>query len=148
MDSELSLPTRIILAITGMLLSIFVWRYLRGSSSFTADGVDPRWDRAVEISQATKQPGLVLVTADWCGGCQFLHNNVLSRSDIRREIAEKYTFFKLDMTDPGEVAIKKANQLGVHVYPTLIRYDETGRETDRQHGMTPQAMLDWLHDGE
>lgn len=148
MDSELSLPTRIIFAIIGVLLSIIAWRYLKGYSTFTADGVDPRWDRAVEISHATKQPGLVLVTADWCGGCQYLHNNVLSRSDIRHEIAEKYTFFKLDMTEPGDVAIRKANQLGVHVYPTLIRYDASGKESDRQHGMTPQAMLDWLRDGE
>jgi len=148
MGSELSLPSRIICAVLGVVLSIGVWRWIRGSSTFTADGIDARWDRAVEISQATKQPGLVLVTADWCGGCQYLHANVLSRSDVKREIAEKYTFYKLDMTEPSQAAIAKSNQLGVHVYPTLIRYDQNGKESDRRNGMTAEMMLDWLHDGE
>jgi thiol:disulfide interchange protein len=121
------------------------WTRLVGTK-FEATGEDPRWDRAVEVSQATKQPGLVLVTADWCGGCQWLHNNVLNQPKVRAEMAH-YTFFKVDMTKPTPAAVAILRKLGVDSYPTVIRYNQDGREAGRKQITSAENMADWLHGG-
>ena len=144
-ESFIPWPAQVAVAIVGIYLVTGGWTQLFGTK-FEATGEDPRWDRAVEVSQATKQPGLVLVTADWCGGCQWLHHNVLNQSKVRAEMAH-YTFFKVDMTKPTPAAIAISRKLGVDSYPTVIRYDLNGREAGRKQITSAEKMADWLHGG-
>jgi len=135
--------TKTIVAILAVLLGIAAWRGFHPASSFAVDG-DPTWDRAVEVSQSTGRPGLVLFTAGWCGACRQLHSQVLTRDDVREAIDSRFTFVTVDLTGPTETNQVRASKCGVKAIPTLIRYDKDGRETARTHGMDPQAMLKWL----
>ena len=135
---------RILVAAAVGIVAFLGWRTFFPKSTFAADGIDPAWDRQVAISQATNRPALVLFTASWCGACRNLHENVLSRSEVRQAIYEKYTFVTVDMTEPSQATMQRAEKCGVNAYPTLIRFDADGRESDRTHGMSPDAMIAWL----
>jgi len=147
MERESYIPwqAQVAIAIVGIYLVTGGWTRIFGTK-FEATGEDPRWDRAVEVSQATKQPGLVLVTADWCGGCQWLRNNVLNQPKVRAEMAH-YTLLKVDMTKPTPAAIAISRKLGVDSYPTVIRYDQDGHEAGRKQITSADNMTDWLRSG-
>ncbi len=131
-----------------VLLGFAAWRLMHPTTTFAADGLDPDWDRAVAESRSAHQPTVVLFTADWCPACQALHSDDLSRDDIRHELYAHFTFLRIDLTNPTATAQQHARKLGVSAIPTLIRYDATGKETDRTHYLPPDAMLAWLRAGE
>src|SRR4051812_5852229 len=93
------MPSTRTIIVLAVLLAIGAWRHFHSSSSFAADG-DPTWDCAVEYSQSTHRPGLVLFTANGGGACRYLHANVLSRSDVEQAIANRYTMITIDLTGP------------------------------------------------
>jgi thiol:disulfide interchange protein DsbD len=116
-------------------------------TTFAADGIDPSWDSAVETRDRT-QPTLVIFTAGWCGACQALHGNVLSRGEIQDELYHHYNVYTVDLTNPSPQVHAHARKLGVSGIPTLIRYDSAGHETDRTHGGSAESVLSWLRAGE
>ena len=132
------------LVVAGVLL--ICW--LHHPSTFVADGTDPGWDWAVQQSESKKLPTVVLFTADWCPGCQALHANVLSRSDIWDELHQHYIFHTVNINDARPQVRAHAQKLGISVIPTLIRYDANQKETDRTHNMTAEQMMEWLKAGE
>jgi thiol:disulfide interchange protein len=136
--------TLVILAIIGGLL--FCW--MEYPTTFAKDGNDCDWDAAVQRSQDSGQPTVVLFTANWCPSCQELHAEVLSRDDVREELAQHYNFYTVDLTDPSPRLQAHAKAFGVSAIPTMIRFNAKQLETSRRHGMDPQQMIEWLKDGE
>ena len=129
-----------------VVLAVGVGAYMfKSRSKFEPDG-DPSWNSAVEQSQASGQPGLVLFTADWCGGCRYLHDNVLSRPDVRSELNDHHTFVTIDLTNPSQADSDRATKFHVSGIPTLIRFNADGKEVSRTHGLPPEKMLAWMQD--
>ena len=143
-DSTIKAGIAVVLVLGGLM----VYRSMHPSTTFAADGMDPAWDAAVERGHSTGGPTVALFTAGWCGSCQWLHSNVLSRSDIRSELAGHYNFVTVDLTNPPASVQMHAHKLGVSGIPLLIRYDANGKETDRTNGMDPESMMAWLKAGE
>jgi len=142
-DNTMKAATTILLLLCGFVL----YRFVNPSTTFAADGVDPSWDAAVQ-SRDPAEPTLVIFTAGWCGACQALNANVLSRSEIQDEIYHHYNVYTVDLTSPSPQVQAHARKLGVRAIPTLIRYDVQGHETDRTHGGSAENLLAWLRAGE
>jgi thiol:disulfide interchange protein len=136
-------PKWAIIAAIG-LAGFFGYRHLNPKSSFAADGREAYWDAAVAQSKSAGKPGLVFVTADWCGACQSFKGQVLSQSHVLEAMYSRHTVVVLDITDPGSPAAERARALGVRGVPTLIRYDENGKDVARTHGMPADALMKWL----
>ena len=134
--------------VAALLVGLLIYRGAHPSTTLAADGMDPKWDAAVESSKISGQPTVVLFTAGWCGSCQWLHANVLSRSDIQSELSEHYNFCTIDLTNPRESVQAHASKLGVSGIPTLIRYDSDGKEISRCHALPADEMMAWLKAGE
>ncbi|MDB5296567.1 MAG: cytochrome biosis protein [Phycisphaerales bacterium] len=130
------------------LVAFAGWRHLHPKTAFAADGADPVWDNKVARSKSEGKPGLVLFTADWCGACRALHEQVLSQPEVVAAMAERYTVTVVDLTDPNSPNGGRAQQMGVSGIPTLIRYDVDGTESARTHFLPPAAMVKWLRVGE
>ncbi len=130
------------------LLAFAGWRAMHPHTHFQAEGLDFAYDQGVQESKMTHTPAVVLVTAGWCPTCRALHENVLSRSDVRNELNGHYTFVKLDMTDPTEKQGQLLGKISVNCYPTLIRFDRDGNETARANYLPPDQMIAWLQAGE
>jgi len=131
-----------------ILLGVIAWRSFHPSTTFAADGLDPTWDSAVAQSRSANQPTVIIFTAGWCPACQALHADTLSQGDVRRELYGNFTVLNVDLTNPTRAEQQHAAKLGVSAIPTLIRYDRSGKETDRTHYLPPDAMLTWLRAGE
>jgi len=142
-DTTMKTATAILVVLGGFLF----YRFLHPATTFAADGVDPSWDAAVENRDAS-EPTVVIFTAQWCGACQALEGNVLSRSDIQTELYRHYNVHFVDLTSPSRAVQMHARKLGVSAIPTLIRYDTRGHETDRIHGESAEDLLAWLKAGE
>jgi thiol:disulfide interchange protein len=145
MDSDTTVKTAG--AILVILVGFLFYRFVQPSSSFAADGTDPSWDAAVENRDVDK-PTLVIFSAQWCGYCRQLENDVLSRSEIQNELRHRYNVHFVDLTSPTPDVQRHASKLGVSAIPLLIRYDAKGHETDRIHGESAEDLLRWLKAGE
>jgi thiol:disulfide interchange protein len=134
----------------GMLaiLAVFFFYRMHHSTTFAADGIDPDWDAAVQHSQGSGQPTVVLFTAGWCPACQSLHANVLSRGDVQQELESHYNFYMVDLTNPSPQVQEHARKFGVRYIPLLIRYDANGKETDRTNYLQADQLIAGLKAGE
>ncbi len=138
---------KIATAIVAVLLGFLLYHIAHPVTRFAAEGIDPAWDSAV-VSRDATEPTVVIFTAAWCGACQQLHSEVLSQSCIQDELFHHYNVHTVDLTSPSREVQMQAGKLGVSSIPTLIRYDTSGRETDRRHGGSPEDVLAWLKAGE
>jgi thiol:disulfide interchange protein DsbD len=125
-----------------------LYRLWHPPATLAADGLDSNWDAAAHHARDAGEPTLVLFTADWCPACRGLHDNVLSRSDVRAEIRSHYNFLTVDLTAPTPAAATHSQKCGVRFIPLLIRFDANGKETDRTNGLGPADLIEWLKRGE
>jgi thiol:disulfide interchange protein len=139
---------RLVTPVLLISLAFLAWRFLHPATTFAADGLDPTWDTAVAQSHAANQPTVIIFTANWCPACQALHADTLSQANVRRELYGNFTVLTVDLTNPTPAERQHAAKLGVSAIPTLIRYNPTGKETDRTHYLPPDDMLAWLRAGE
>ena len=73
------------------------------------------------IFQAKDEKVYILTfTADWCKPCQDFKKNVLLPLVEKYATQEKFQFYLVNMTKPGEADLQFANQLQVDRYPTLV----------------------------
>lgn len=135
----------LILAVLGGLM---FYRMYHPSTTFAADGIDPDWDAAARHSREVGRPTVLLFTAGWCPACRSLHDSVLSRSNVREELYNHYTFYTVDLTNPSPEVQAHARKFGVSSIPQMIRFDANGKETDRTHYLYAAQMIDWLKAGE
>jgi len=135
-------------AVLVVLCGVLFYRMRHPSTTFAADGMDSNWDAAVQRSQGSGQPTVVLFSANWCSACQSLHRNVLSRGDVWGELQSHYNFYTVDLSNPSPQVQAHAHKFGVEFIPLMIRYDVNGKETDRTNYLGPAEMIAWLKAGE
>jgi thiol:disulfide interchange protein len=138
--------TRIFTGALAVLLGLVVYRSLHPSTTFAADGLDSRWDYAVQESRDSGKPTLVLFTADWCSACQALHRT-LATPAAQAELAHYYVF-TVNLTNETHADEVHASQFGARYIPLLIRDDTDEKETDRTNSLPPEELVEWLKDGE
>lgn len=110
--------------------------------SLLATGTD-NYKNAYEETQETGKPLVVLVGADWCPGCQTMHNSVMPELASRGDL-KKVSFAQVNTDREGTLA----NQLMAgNRIPQLIMYTKTadGWKIDRMIGaQSPEAVEEFL----
>lgn len=101
----------------------------RSSSSGPVDPVSESYD-----ASEPGLPRLVALGADWCIPCRAMEP---IRAELRREYAGH---LEVDFYDVGEDPEAGAH-FGVQVIPTLIYYDQVGRELGRQQGYASKDLI-------
>jgi thiol:disulfide interchange protein DsbD len=137
-------PTAAIAAITLAIILLAVWHYFRPSHALAGGEWMTDWDQAVEKSQASGKPALVLFTADWCPACRQFESSTLSDSAVRKHLSDNFTLVVIDLTKQEGPNLERARECGVTGIPTIIRYGRDGREIARSHGMSSNELLNWL----
>jgi thiol:disulfide interchange protein len=111
---------------------------------FAADGTDPGWDALVTRASRDRKPAVVLFTANWCPACRGLWAGALASTDVQTILRSERTLVVVDMTVPTPLNQARSKAFGVTAIPTMIRFDDDGRETGRTHGMSAAEMVKWL----
>jgi len=139
-------PAKLLLTAIFVTLGVMVYRAAHPSTTFAADGIDSRWDAAVDEARASGKPTLVLFTADWCPACRMMHGYFV-RPDVAGEL-DHYYCFKVELTQPTPAAQQHARQFGANYIPLLIRYDRDGHETGRTNSLPVEQLIAFLKAGE
>jgi thiol:disulfide interchange protein len=143
-DEPRGRPTAAIAVIAIVIALLGAWHYLRPSHALANGEWISDWHQAVEKSQATGKPALVLFTADWCPSCRQFESSTLSDSAVKKHLADNYTLVVVDLTKQEGPNLDRARECGVTGIPTIIRYGRDNKEIARSHGMSPNELLDWL----
>lgn len=110
------------------------------------------WAHGLEEGQAQAKaqdkPMLVMFTATWCGPCQVMKQNVLTRPAVDEALKAGFVPVKVDMSNagPGDALVQ---QYGLSGWPTLIAMSPEGEEIKRIEGLagpakSPDTFIDWL----
>ncbi len=110
-----------------------------GTLAIAADN----YRQAYAAAQETGKPLVVLVGADWCPGCQTMHNTVMPQLASRGDL-NKVAFAQVNTDREGPLA----NQLmsGTRI-PQLVMYTKTadGWRVDRMVGaQSPESVEEFL----
>jgi len=87
------------------------------------------YNEALKIAKTENKYILIDFTADWCGACKDMENNVLSKGNVKKAL-NKYICIKIDIDKNKELS-DKFNIRGV---PILTILDSNGIEVDRIAG--------------
>jgi thiol:disulfide interchange protein len=129
-----------------VLAGFGAYRWQGPSSAMAAWTTD--WDKGLQTFETTGKPILALFTADWCPACKDLESSVLCDSNVYRRLNSLFTLVKVDLTDRGGPGMSSAQTYNVRGIPTLILFDNKGRELDRMTGGRDAAsFLQWAEDG-
>jgi thiol:disulfide interchange protein len=131
-----------------LLCGTLLYRMEHPRTAFVPDGADARWDGAARMCRQANQPAVVLFTANWCPVCQALESDVLSRSEVRKELDRHYFYYVVDLSNPTKEDRQRAQKFKVTGIPTMIRYDDKGQESDRTHYLDAERLVAWLQAGE
>lgn len=122
-------------------------RYAGPKSALAAGGWESDWDVAVHQSKETGKPALILFTADWCPACKQFEGDTLANEEVQQYLRDNYTLVLVDLTKRQGPNNERAREFGVRSIPTLILYDQAGKEKTRGHGMPTEMFLAWLKSG-
>ena len=78
---------------------------------------------------------MVDVYTDWCYWCKVLDKQTYTAKNVGDYVEANYIPVKINAEKGDGVAFAKSN--GVHGYPTILFFDETGAEVDRVVGYQP-----------
>jgi thiol:disulfide interchange protein DsbD len=128
---------------------LVAWRSLGHGpeSALASAGWTSDWDAAVQQSKATGKPALILFTADWCPACRQFESETLADSDVQKFLRDTHTLVMVDLTDRNGPNTARAAEFGVKAIPTLILYDQAGKEKARAFGMPTDLFMTWLKSG-
>ncbi|MFN3165440.1 MAG: thioredoxin family protein [Phycisphaeraceae bacterium] len=105
-----------------------------------ADGLEQGQAQA----KAQDKPMVVMFTATWCGPCQTLKQQVLTRPEVDDVLKARFVPVKVDMSDagPGDALVTRYDLKG---WPTMIAMTPQGEEIRRIEGVVQtDTFLDWL----
>ena len=126
-----------------MICGFFGWRAWKGGHSLAAWGAS--WEKGVDQSEQTKQPQLVLFTADWCPACEDFEGKVLSRPDVTAKLQSQFILTKVDLSEKGGPNNQIAATFGVKVIPTMVIVGPDGSRSDFLTGSVPEERLfEWI----
>lgn len=98
---------------------------------------DLKWYKTVEEGQkAAEGSGKIVMIdtyADWCAACKELDKHTFSDAEVQEEM-KKMVLVKLDFTLKNKANEDKRRELGVIGMPTLIFYNDSGKEIGRFSG--------------
>lgn len=101
-----------------------------GRQAFENTGLENR-SLSDSLAKAKAENKLVLVdvSAEWCGTCRKLDNEVFANEKIKKEIDERFVFSRIELETPeGEAFLKERNTKGV---PNLWVLDANGESVKR-----------------
>lgn len=135
-----------------LLLVIAAWAVafvLRGGSGEKV--VIEGWVDGLEAGQAqaaeADQPMVVLFTAGWCGPCQNLKHDVLSRPEVVEALQADFVPVQIDLTDRSSANpnLQVAQRYGVGGIPTIIAMSPDGETIARYDGgRSVESFTGWL----
>jgi thiol:disulfide interchange protein len=100
-------------------------------------------DQALAKARAESKLVLVDVSAIWCPSCRFLDKTVFADVRVKKVIAEKYVFSRLEYESPEGRAFLKAHQL--EGFPNLVLLDGNGTMVHRlEITFKPDEFLEQL----
>lgn len=98
---------------------------------------------AVEIP-VDKQPGIIVVTADWCLNCKPMHY-IIESDEVQDELAKNQgVLIVLDWTNSDPAITEFMRGYGVEAVPFALVISKDGRETVLSGIYTKQQVLDAL----
>lgn len=77
--------------------------------------------------QSTKRPAVLVFTADWCGNCAALEEEVFSQQDVAAELA-LFEKIEVDMTAKSDADFALLKQYGLFGPPAFLFYDRNHKE--------------------
>jgi len=103
-------------------------------------------DAAVQYSQQEDKPVFVMVTADWCGPCQYMKKEILSDPQVDQLLREKYSLLVLDASGPDSPGTSMAMSLGTEAFPTFYVTRPGSMTVDRElvGGLSKDEFISWI----
>lgn len=77
--------------------------------------------------------------ATWCQPCKKMDREVFSSVEVKKMLGKNFLYYKIDSESFNFNEIASKN--GVTAYPTLIFFDENGKELKRLQGYTSKSVL-------
>lgn len=110
-------------------INVEVQSYL-GRKAFNDTGLKSfSLQESIAKAKAEKKFVLVDVSAEWCGTCRKLDNEVFADKKVKKMLEEKYIFTRLEFETPeGETFLTQRNVTGV---PNLWILDSDGNDVKR-----------------
>ncbi|MFI5201314.1 MAG: thioredoxin fold domain-containing protein [Candidatus Kapaibacterium sp.] len=90
------------------------------------------FEEAKQLAAQEHKAIMVDFYTTWCGWCKVLDKNTYSDENVGKVADAKFIPVKID-AEKGE-GIELAKKYGIHGYPTIIFFDEGGKEIDRVVG--------------
>src|SRR5665213_1495956 len=90
------------------------------------------FDEAKQAAAQEHKAIMIDFYTTWCGWCKVLDKNTYTDENVSKITAAKFVCVKID-AEKGE-GIGLAKQYGINGYPTIIFFDEGGKEIDRVVG--------------
>lgn len=120
-NSWLGFALILILAIQG----VRSWQNHGGKSAFAATGLpDYSLAQAKELATTKNQLIVAELSAHWCGACQQLDRELLSRPEIKTALTRDFVYSRVDETSPEAQIFM--DRYGARGYPTLVLLNSAG----------------------
>lgn len=89
------------------------------------------WDEAKKTASTTNKPILAVFSAEWCGPCQYMIENVFPQSEVITALgAWVPVYIDVDKDDNPELATR----YDISGYPTFVMLNSKGQEEARMSG--------------
>ncbi len=84
------------------------------------------FDEALKVASRENKLVLADMSAIWCPTCRRLDQNVLAKDEVKKAIADKYIFSRIEYeSDKGKAFMRKYQVSG---FPTLLVLDSEGNK--------------------
>jgi thiol:disulfide interchange protein DsbD len=129
-----------------------VWGLYSSVNAFRARGAGgSEWTSVADSTQlhqalSAGQPAVVHFTADWCAVCHELEAKTYRHPEVMAA-AKGFHFLRVDLTSEDQAKKELRLELGVRGLPTVLFFDDSGRERPelRQSGfIEPDRFLQLL----
>lgn len=89
------------------------------------------WDEARQTASKTNKPLLAVFSAEWCGPCQYMIENVFNQGEVITALgAWVPVYLDAEKGDNPELATR----YGISAFPTFVMFNSKGQEEGRMSG--------------
>ena len=137
--------------IIAVLLVVLAWAgayALRGSGEkHVLEGWADGMSAGQQLAEEADKPMVVLFTAGWCGPCQDLKRDVLTKGDVSAALQAGFVPVQIDLTDQSanNPNLAVAQRYGIAGIPTVIAMTPDGKPIEvYKGGRTVDDFAAWL----